>query len=256
MHINIAVQQSNIMQDMDAGKDGRRTTVRQTWDRQFIQGVLGSTELFRGIAPAQAAAVAAQCSSIEIKRCQPIVSKGGRLPGIFAVAYGTVKLALRQGESGQRVVRLAEAGQTFGEATVLLGRAADFEAMAVTGCRLVIIPSAAVLGMIDRDPRGARQVIFTLARRNIELLAELESSSMRRSTQRLAAYLGSLAGCSNGNGVCKVRLPATKTLIASRLDMKKETLSRLLRALVGDGLITVQGGEITLLDRDRLGQLA
>jgi CRP-like cAMP-binding protein len=166
-----------------------------------------------------------------------------------------VKLALRQGTSEQRVVRLVQAGETFGEATALLGLAAGFEAMAVTACRLVIVPSAAVLGVIDCDPRGARQVLFTLARRNLELLEEIASSSMRRSAQRLAAYLGSLAESGNGNDARTVRLPATKTLIASRLDMKKETLSRLLRMLAGQGLIEVNGAEITLLDRALLAAI-
>lgn len=230
---------------------------RQGWDRELIQGVLGSTQMFRGLAPAQAAAIAAQCWSIEAKRAQQIVPKGGPQPCVFAIAYGTVKLAFRQGVNGQRVVRLVEAGQTFGEATALLGRAASVEAMAVTACRLVVVPSAAILGLIDRDPRGARQVVFTLARRNLELLAEIESSSMHRGPQRFASFLASLAASSNGdgNGACKVRLPASKSVIASRLDMKKETLSRLLRSLAADGLIAVNGGEITLLDRERLGRL-
>jgi len=235
-----------------------RNTPRQRWDRRFIHGVLANTELFRGIAPQQAAAVAAQCWTIEVRRAEQIVSKGGAVPGLFAVGFGTVKLALRQNATAQRVVRLVQAGQTFGEATALLGRAAGFEAMAVTACRLVIVPAAAVLSVIDRDPRSARQVVCTLARRNLELLEEIESSSMRRSAQRLAAYLGSLAGSSNGNGdgVLRVRLPATKTLIASRLDMKKETLSRLLRSLAGQGLIEVRGADITLLDPELLAGIA
>lgn len=235
-----------------------RSTPRQTWDRQFICGVLANTELLRGIAPLRAAAAAGQCWSIEAKRAQQVVSKGDRLPGIFAVAYGTVKLALRQGTVAQRVVRLVQAGQTFGESTALLGRAANFEAAAVTACRLVIVPPATLLGVIDCDPRGARQIVFALARRNLELMEEIESSSMRHSAQRLAAYLGSLAesGNGNGSGARTVRLPASKTLIASRLDMKKETLSRLLGALAAKGLIEVRGGDITLLDPERLGRLA
>jgi CRP-like cAMP-binding protein len=232
-----------------------RSTCRQSWDSRLIHGVLASTDLFRGMAPLRAAAVAAQCSTVEIKRGQQIVSKGDRVPGLFAVAYGTVKLALRQSASEQRVVRLVQAGETFGEATALLGLVAGFEAMAVTACRLVIVPSAAVLGVIDCDPRGARQVLFTLARRNLELLEEIASSSMRRSAQRLAAYLGSLAESGNGNDARTVRLPATKTLIASRLDMKKETLSRLLRMLAGQGLIEVNGAQITLLDRALLAAI-
>jgi CRP-like cAMP-binding protein len=219
--------------------------------------VLANTELLRGLAPLQAAALAAQCWTIEAKRTQPIAPKGERLPGVFAIAYGTVKLAFRQGADGQRVVRLAQAGQTFGEASALLGRAACVEAMAVTACRLVVVPSAAILELIDCDPRGARQVVLALARRNLELLAEIESSSLHRSGQRFAAYIASLPASSHGNGdsACRVRLPASKSLIASRLDMKKETLSRLLRALTADGLIAVDGGEITLLDRERLGRL-
>jgi CRP-like cAMP-binding protein len=221
---------------------------RQRWDRRLIHGVLGNTDLFRGISPALIGAMAAQCWTIEAKRAQQLVSKGGRLPGIFAIGYGTVKLALRQGAAEPRVVRLAAAGETFGEATALLGRTAGFEAMAVTACRLVIVPSAAVFSLIDCEPRGSRQVVFTLARRNLELLEEIQSCSTQRSAQRLAVYLGSLVESSKGTGACTVRLPASKTLIASRLDMKKETLSRLLRMLVGQGLIKVAGADITLLD--------
>jgi CRP-like cAMP-binding protein len=124
----------------------------------------------------------------------------------------------------------------------------------------VIVPAAALLGVIDRDPRAARQVVCTLARRNLELLEEIEAASMHRSAHRLATYLGSLAECGNGNGdengARTVRLPATKTLIASRLDMKKETLSRLLRSLAGKGLIEVKGADITLLDPPLLAEIA
>jgi CRP-like cAMP-binding protein len=228
---------------------GVSKSASQRWDRRLIHGVLGNTDLFRGISPSLIAALAAQCWTIEAKRAQPLVSKGGRLPGIFGIAYGTVKLALRQGDAEPRVVRLVGAGETFGEATALLGRTAGFEAMAVTACRLVIVPSAAVFGLIDCEPRGSRQVLFTLARRNLELLEEIECASTQRSSQRLAVYLGSLAESGKGNDACTVRLPASKTLIASRLDMKKETLSRLLRMLVGQGLIEVNGANITLLDR-------
>ena len=54
------------------------------------------------------------------------------------------------------------------------------------------------------------------------------------------------------NGACVIRLPAPKAVIAALLDMKKETLSRLLRGLSTKGLIKVNGGAITLLDRAKL----
>jgi len=231
---------------------------RHTWDGGFIRGVLANNGLFRGASEQAVASIAAHCWSLEVARLQPIVSRGSRLPGIYAVAYGKVKLALRRPAGAQRLVALVQAGETFGEAEAVLGKPVGFEASAVTACKLVVIPSEATFGLIERDARAAREVLASLARRNIALLAELESSSLLRSEQRLAAYLAALAGPSGGTsqGACKVRLPVTKTLVASRLGMKKETLSRLLRAFATQGLIEVRGGEITLLDPARLAAVA
>jgi CRP/FNR family transcriptional regulator len=53
-----------------------------------------------------------------------------------------------------------------------------------------------------------------------------------------------------------VRLPATKTAIAARLGVTRETLSRLLRELATRGLIEVARNEIMIFDRARLAELA
>jgi Mn-dependent DtxR family transcriptional regulator len=53
-----------------------------------------------------------------------------------------------------------------------------------------------------------------------------------------------------------VRLPATKTVIAARLGVTKETFSRLLRELAQRGLVRIAKREITLLDRAELAQVA
>lgn len=224
-------------------------------DQQLIVGVVAGTALLRGASPVQISAMARHCWTIEARRTDLIASLGERLPGVFALAYGTVKLAFRQADE-ERVVRLVQAGQTFGEATALLGRGAGYEARALTDCKVVVIPSTALFSLIDRDPRTARQVLHTLAQRYLDLVAELESVTMRRGAQRLASYLASLTEPCIRNGgqnrACTVRLPASKTLIASRLDMKKETLSRLLRALADRGLIEVTQRDITILDPEGL----
>ena len=44
----------------------------------------------------------------------------------------------------------------------------------------------------------------------------------------------------------------TKQLLASRLNLKPETLSRIFNELATEGLISVAGKRITILDLDRL----
>jgi DNA-binding IclR family transcriptional regulator len=48
----------------------------------------------------------------------------------------------------------------------------------------------------------------------------------------------------------------SKTLLAARLGMKKETLSRLLSDLARQGLIEVSGRDIAIRDAARLRELA
>jgi CRP-like cAMP-binding protein len=84
-----------------------------------------------------------------------------------------------------------------------------------------------------------------LARRMQALLDEFERVRLP-ALQRLAGYLASIA---EGE---LARLPVSKTLVAARLDMKKETLSRLLRGLGTRGIIAVAGRDIRILDRAAL----
>lgn len=227
-----------------------------TRDRRLIEGVVSNVGLFRGASPSQHAALAKHCWALEARRYDTIARPGTRLPGAFAVAYGTVKLAFRNGGDQERVLRLVSAGQTFGESTAILGRPCRYEARALAECKLVVIPPIAIFSLIDRDPRIARQIMHTLAERTFDLLAEVESTCMHGGARRLASYLNSLVEPESQPGACTVRLPATKTLIASRLDMKKETLSRLLRSLADQGLIAVARGDITILDRGKLARVA
>jgi CRP-like cAMP-binding protein len=224
-------------------------------DRRLIEGVVSNVGLFRGASPSQHAALAKHCWTLEARRYDTIARRDSQLPGAFAVAYGTVKLAFRNGGDKERVLRLVSAGQTFGESTAILGRPCRYEARALAECKLVVIPPIAIFSLSDRDPRIARQIMHTLAERTFDLLEEVESVCMRGGAQRLASYLNSLVGPESPPGARTVRLPATKTLIASRLDMKKETLSRLLRSLVNQGVIAVAQHDITIFDRERLAEV-
>jgi CRP-like cAMP-binding protein len=152
------------------------------------------------------------------------------------------------------VVRVVGAADTFGLAIALLGRPVPYEAVALEDAFLVMVPTRAVLALVENDPRFMRTVINALAERTVTLLGEVESGALRRGVQRLASYLDSLAVPNGSDGTFTVRLPTTKTVVASRLGVKKETLSRMLRELAQKGLIAVEQREIAILDR--LGLLA
>lgn len=225
-------------------------------DRHLLEAVIGKLRLFSDASPAQRAGVAARCWALLLPRGSALVRRGEALPGVVAVAYGTLKLRIRANGSTERVVGVVAAGESFGESAALLGRPAPFEPVALESSKLVVIPAAAVFALIERDPRLARGAVLTLADRHLRLVETLHGSGPRRGVQRLASYLDSVAEPLAGNGQCQARLPGTKTLAAAQLGMSKETLSRLLRSLAARGVLRLSRREIVILDRAALAALA
>lgn len=227
-----------------------------TRERLLIEAVIGKLELFRDASPAQRAGVADQSWALPLARGSALVRRGERLPGVLALAYGSVKLRIPVNGTKERVIRIVAAGESFGESAALLGRAAPFEPVALASSKLVVIPSAAIFALIERDARLARSALLLLAERHLRLVEELHTSVPRRGVQRLASYLEAVAEPVAGNGEFKARLPGTKTLAAAQLGMSKETLSRLLRSLAVRGVLRVSRREIAILDRAALSGLA
>ncbi len=225
-------------------------------EQQLLEAVIGKLKLFWGATPAQRAGVAAQSWALPLARGSALARRGERLPGLLALAYGSVKLRIPVNGTKERVIRIVAAGESFGESAALLGQAAPFEPVALANSKVVVIPPAAIFALIERDPRLARGALLVLAERHLRLLEELHTSVPRRGVQRLASYLEAVAEPVAGNGEFKALLPGTKTLAAAQLGMSKETLSRLLRSLAVRGVLRVSRREIAILDRAALSALA
>lgn len=227
----------------------------QVRDRSLIEGVIRQLAARWGLTPSQAASVASRSSLRSEARGALVVERGTPLPGMLVVAYGTIKLALRRADGEERLLQLLTAGQFFGEATAILGRPCPYEALALSESKVVVVPAAALLEVMEDDARFGRRFAMLLAERIHELVGEFESATTQRGAQRLATYLESL---SNGETAASyvVNLPLSKTLVAATLGMKKETLSRLLRQFSTERLIDVCRREVSVLDAARLAELA
>lgn len=223
-------------------------------DEQRVESIVAGLPLFKGMARKDIASVAGAARVARVRRGASLAQRGEAMPGILAVIDGMVKVALRRADGAERVLRFVGPGATFGEAAVLLGRPSAVDAVALADCVLVTLPAAPIRALAARHAAFGRSLAMLLAERMLALLAEIESSELRPAGERLAGYLLSLAQPSNGGWTA--RLPATKTLVASRLGMKKETLSRLLHDLSSRRLIEVSRREISILDRDALSTLA
>lgn len=225
-------------------------------DPRLVEGLLSSLPLFQQVARTQVRTIASHSRIQYLRRGAALCRRGERLPGVIAMGYGIMKLALRRPGGEEKVVRFLNANETFGESAALLDRPCPVDVIALEDSMIAVMPAAPLLRLIELDPKFAHNIVRTLAAKFLGLLHELEASVNHSGLQRLACYLESLAVPNGARDTWIVHLPASKTAVAARLGMTKETISRLLRELVNRGLISVSRRDIQILDRKALAQLS
>lgn len=214
--------------------------------------LLRDTTLFANLAPAHIGRLAASSRKQTVRRGNTICRQGEPMPAVLALAYGSAMLALRRSDGGRRTVRFIGARECFGLATALHDRPCPADVIALADSLVISVPVPALLRLLGIDPGFARDLLRELADDYLALLEELQASVQKNAVQRLASYLASLAEPNGTAHTWIARLPVSKTLLAERLGITKETMSRLLRELMAQGAIEVARRDITILDRELL----
>jgi CRP-like cAMP-binding protein len=165
--------------------------------------------------------------------------------------HGQIKLAFSSPQGHEKVVSIVGPGQSFGEAVMFMERPCPVFTQALVDTRLLYIAKQGIFAAIEHDGAFARRMLAGLSMRLHSLIQDVEDYSLHSSTQRVIGFLLQLAG-TPGDGHAGFELPASKHVIASRLNLTPETLSRVLHGLSEAGLVAVEGRRITVPDVARL----
>ena len=144
-------------------------------------------------------------------------------------------------------------GNSFIVAAVVLDRVYLKSARALTPTRILMIPAESVRRYFGEDAAFARALAVELALAYRSVVKELKNQKLRSSLERLANWLlvqNSAAGSKN-----EFVLPFDKKVLASRLGMAPEVLSRSFAALASYN-VKVNGAKMTIGDLDALRSLA
>ena len=122
-----------------------------------------------------------------------------------------------------------------------------------TDARLLAIPAKAITGMARANPEICLTMLASISAHLKTLVDQIEELKARTGPQRLAGFLAGLAPVSRGP--CTIALPYEKLIIAGRLGMKPESLSRAFQRLQPIGVRTNQG-IVAVSDVARLAEFA
>jgi len=167
----------------------------------------------------------------------------------FFVLDGWVKIfrLTRRGE--ESVVNVFTRGESFAEAAIFEAGTFPVTAQAAEDVRVLVIAATPFLKRLRREPELCLNMMASMSRHLRELVGQLERLTTKSSAQRLAEFLVRMAP--DDDGQTEVRLPVDKSLIAGRLGMQPETLSRSLSKLRSVGVVTQQN-HVRIADIDAL----
>jgi CRP-like cAMP-binding protein len=169
-----------------------------------------------------------------LRRGETIFHHGDTAHAIHIVADGWVKLYRIAPNGTEAVVGVMTRGQSFGEPIALRRGSYPVTAEATTACQVIAIPAQAFLDILHAHPEIATAILSATFLHLQGLIEQIEQLKALSGAQRVAEFLLEL--CPEGVESATVVLPYDKILIAGRLGMKPESLSRAFARLRDHGV--------------------
>ena len=220
----------------------------------MIADKISKASLFNGLPAEQIEELSQICLDRTYEKGRELFSEGSKATGFYLVVSGKFKIYKLSMEGKEQILHIFGGGEVLGEVPVFAGGSYPANAEAIEPSRALFFPRASFIEMIGREPAIALNLLGILSQRLRIFTHLIEDLSLKEVPGRLAAYLiylGERSGSPHS-----LDLDITKTQLASLLGTIPETLSRILAKMAQQGIISVEGRTIRVLDPKALRSLA
>jgi len=210
-----------------------------------------------GVAAADALVLEREARVRLIAQGDAVFRSGETAHTAVLLLQGSVALGLTTGDAPFRAERLVHAPDWLELASVWIDEVYAIEARAMNATAVAEWPHHVLAALVERRPALARALIHSLAQQVRALAANTHELMHKDAPARLAAWLYQRCEPDPATpGQALVRLGERKRDIASQLAITPETLSRLMRSFMRQGVIEVSGYTVRVLDPQALAALA
>jgi len=220
--------------------------------------ILKKSLLFSGLDEEYLAEVAAISVKRTFSKGETLFGEGETATGFYLLASGSIKLCKVSPDGKEKVLHFVHPSETFAEAAFFGDGKYPAEARALESGVALFFPREAFMGLLERNPRFSLNLIISLSMLLRRFARQIEELSFAEVPARLAAYLMESAAKKSTafQGKTYLDLDIKKGELASRLGTASETLSRTFKKLKEEGVLSVEGNRVIILDSARLEKLA
>jgi len=214
-----------------------------------ILEVLTTSHLFSALEETQLERVRRHSHITDMVEGESLFFQGDNATSFYLVLSGRIKLYRVSPEGKEKVVEIIEAGATFAEALMFMDQPHyPVTATAIAPSRVIAINAREFKAMLRESIDSCFLLMGNMSFRLRGLIREIDALSLDTGTVRTVAYLLHQAPADADHFELKV----AKSVIASRLSVKPETFSRILKSLHERGIVSIDGRNVTIHDRDAM----
>jgi len=219
------------------------------------QDVLRNNTLFEGLSKTDFLKVIENTKLVELKTDEVLFRQQQSAVDFFYLVSGKMKLSLLSVDGTEKVVDIINEGNTFAEAVMFRGMPGyPVNGEALSDAKVLCVNGEAYTSILHNSPETCVKVLGCLSIRLHWLVNELDRLSLHNATYRLISFLLENIPEEVIEST-EVNLSIPKHVIASRISVTPETLSRTLKRLCQEGLLEVQDKHIVLVNPVELRRL-
>jgi CRP/FNR family transcriptional regulator, dissimilatory nitrate respiration regulator len=214
---------------------------------------LKKSRLCKGLDDSELEKVAGIAKLRKLKKGEILFFEGDEATGFFLLLKGRVKVYKSSADGKEQILHQITPGQIFAEVAIFHGNHFPADCASIDNSLVAFFPKQSFLNLIEKSPQISLKIIGSLAAFLREFTIMVENLSLKEVPGRISWYLLQKYNDSD-NPV--IMLDITKAELAKHLGTLSETLSRGFRKLTDQEIIKVEKQKITILNLDRLTDIA
>lgn len=214
---------------------------------------LRARTFFESLSPDQLDRVARKAKRIHLNEGECLFSQGDPAARFYLLLRGQIKLYRLAPSGAEKIIQIVTPGNTFAEALMFLQQPRfPVGAQALQPAEVIGIDAQDFSSMLRDSVDTCFLLLGDISRRLRGLIQEIDNLTLHSATCRVAAYL--IQHSPDDGDTLDLSIP--KHVLASRLSIKAETFSRIIKTLNQNRLIEVDGSRIRITDRRALERVA
>lgn len=192
----------------------------------------------------------AGCERAHLRAGEMLFRQGDAVPpghgAFYGLVRGSFKVSSLREDGKEAILVVLEAGNWFGEISLIDGRPRTHDATAVGAAEVLVLPRAAFDALMKRHA-FSQAICRMLAARMRSLYGMVEDATLRSTRARVARRLMLLArGDATQARDARPVVPVSQEALAMMLGITRQTLSKELKLLVEAGAVALGYGRIEI----------